>query len=259
MPAGLIASVIEAIQNGPEGGDVASLTMAGVDPTNPSIIYEGTNFDFNERALQYWPETITDTMEIGWSFREVGGASHALAQWASNGGRTISFDVRLSRYMMPVRTRSDIEKIKAGFEAPDSVNPRDNRPYNVDIAEFIRFLRGFCYPTYAEEEKLVNAYPPPVMILDIPNLGLNESGGDTIFCIMTGCDVTYNLLFRDGTPRSATVALTLRQIVQSGSNVKFKGFGSVESVGSYNMTGGAEGLDPNAGRPLNKIKIGGVN
>lgn len=261
MPLGLIASIVEAIAEGPEGGSVASLTMMGVDPKDPSQPYKGVNFDFSERALQYWPETISDTIEIGWSFKEVGGASHALAQWASNGGRTISFDVRLSRYMMPVDTRSLIETIKAGFETPDSMAPKNNNPYNVDIKEQIRFLRGFCYPTYSETEGIVNALPPPIMILDVPKLGLNEEGGDTIYCLMTGCDVTYNLLFRDGTPRSATVALTLRQIVQTKDGVRFKGFGE-SAPSKYDMNRKVESIywkvNPSAGRGINDIDPSGV-
>lgn len=256
MPVGLVFSIIEAIAEGPEGGDVASLTMAGVDPNDPFKIYSGANFDFRERALQYWPETISDTIEVGWSFREVGGASHALAQWASNGGRTIAFDVRLTRYMMPTESRSTIESVKAGFEAPDNQNPKDNRPYNVDIKEQIKFLRGFCYPSYQELEGIVNTLPPPIMILDVPRMGLNEAGGDTIYCLMTGCDVTYNLVFRDGTPRSATVSLTLRQIVQTKDGVKFKGFGE-NAPSKYSMKS-AENLNTNAGRRKNNIDFTGV-
>jgi hypothetical protein len=257
MPLGLIANVIEAIANGPEGGPIASLTMAGIDPDDPSSIYKGDWFDFSERALQYWPESISDTIDVGWSFKDVGGASHSLAQWSSNGGRTISFDVRLTRLMMPKRTRSGlIENIRAGFEAPDNQIPKDNRPYNVDIQEQIRFLRGFCYPTYKDIEGVVSAFPPPIMILDIPNLGLNESGGDTIYCIMTGCDVTYNLLFRDGTPRNVTVSLTLKQIVQGHRGVKFKGFGA--DGAEYSMSANSEDLSPNAGRLTNKFSPTGV-
>lgn len=259
MPVGLMANIIEAIAKGPEGGPIASLTIAGIDPNDPSSIYKGDNFDFSERALQYWPESISDTIEIGWSFKEVGGGSHSLAQWSSNGGRTISFDVRLTRFMMPENTRDGlIENARAGFEAPQNQAPKDNRPHNVDIREQIRFLRGFCYPTYKEYEGVVSALPPPIMILDIPNLGLDESGGDTIYCVMTGCDVTYNLLFRDGTPRNATVSLTLRQVIQGRGGVQFKGFGGVGNIRKYSMDDRSEGLNESAGRPLNKFTPTGV-
>jgi hypothetical protein len=110
MPAGLISAVIDAIKNGPEGREYASLTMAGLDPRHPNEIFEGEwgdiGVNFQERALQYWPETINDSIETGWNFKNVGGGSGALAQWASNGGRTISFNVELSRLMAPVSSRT---------------------------------------------------------------------------------------------------------------------------------------------------------
>lgn len=256
MPIGLVTSIVDAIMNGPEGGEYASLTIAGVDPTDPSKIYKagidpGDDFDFSERALQYWPESIQDSIDVGWSFRDVGGASHALAQWTSNNGRTISFDVQLSRFMMPVKTRSAKEQFLS-YSDPGSnrLEERDNRPYNVDIKEQIHFLRGFCYPTYKNIENIKIAFPPPVMILNIPNFGLNEAGGDAIFCIMTGCDVTYTLAFRDGTPRRATVSLTLRQIVQTSKGVMFKGF--KEAPSKYSFADDEE-LGKSAGREINGI------
>jgi hypothetical protein len=255
MVAGLMTSIVDAIMNGPEGGSYASLTIAGVDPNNPSKIYQpgidpGDDFDFSERALQYWPESIQDTIDIGWSLKDVGGASHALAQWSSNNGRTISFTVQLSRFMMPTDTRTAKEKYLAFLSKPGSDYPTDNRPYNVDIKEQIKFLRGFCYPTYKSISGVKIALPPPVLILSVPNLGLNESGGDSIFCIMTGCDVTYTLLFRDGNPRRATVALTLRQIVQTSNGILFKGFKDAPS--KYSMST-SEDLNKNAGRHINGI------
>lgn len=264
MAVGLISSVVDAIARGPEGGVPASITMAGVDPLDPSRIYSSGNIsshltqsgggdvDFSERALQWWPETLSDTIDITWDFKNVGGGSHALAQWASNGGRTIAFDVQLSRLMMPVTSRNTIREVgQAKLTDPSDQRPMDNRPYNVDIVEQIRFLRGFCYPTYIETEGIIGALPPPVMILSVPNFGLNESGGDEIFCIMTGCDVTYTLAFRDGTPRRATVSVTLRQIVQDSRGIRFKGFGP-GAPSQYRMST-SEGLNRNAGRNINGI------
>lgn len=251
MPIGFVTALVDAIMNGPEGGAPASLTMAGIDPTSNDLsIYKGAGFDFSERALQWWPETINDSIETGWSFKNIAGGSHALAQWASNGGRTITFDVQLSRLMAPIDSRSMREKILAPFTQPDSTSPNDNRGYNVDIKNQIKWLRGFCYPSYFEKEGIISAFPPPVMILNVPNFGLNESGGDTIFCVMTGCDAVTTLAFRDGTPRRATVSLILRQIVQSANGVKFKGFGP-NAPSFYNMGPIERGNNnPNAGRQV---------
>lgn len=260
MPVGLVSGVIEAIMNGPEGGTPASFTIAGVDPLDPSKIYtnsltgigrETDAYDFSEKALQYWPETLTDSIETGWSFREIGGASHALAQWGSNNGRTITFDVELSRMMMPVRSRSRREQYYAYLVDPADNAPIDNRPFNVDIKAQIRYLRAFCYPTYGMVSDITVGYPPPVMILNVPNLGLNEAGGDAIFCVMTGCDVVYKLAFRDGTPRRATVSIVLRQIVQNSNGIMFRGFQDANARYKFS---GDEGLDRNAGR-----KVGGLD
>lgn len=233
MAVGLMLSVMEAIKHGPEGGPMASVTMAGLDPRDPSKIYRDTDIDFSERALQYWPKTFTDDMEIGWNFKDMAGASSALAQWSSNNGRTITFDIQLSRFMAPVETKSDNTIDDALTKLVDVDSPRNN-PHNVNIADYIRFLRGFCYPTYVEMESAISALPPPIMILNVPNMGLNESGDDSIFAVMTGCNVAYNLCFRDGTPRRVTVSVTLRQVIQESSGIKFKGHGA-KAPGKYDM------------------------
>jgi hypothetical protein len=261
MPAGLISAVIDAIKNGPEGREYASLTMAGLDPRDASKIFEGpnVNVNFQERALQYWPETITDSIETGWNFKNVGGGSGALAQWASNGGRTISFNVELSRLMAPVSSRTSArDKFRGGFTEPNDMD-KINNAFNVDIVEYIKFLRAFCYPTYEALGGAISSYPPPIMILCIPGIGLNEAinddyGEDCIYCVMTGCDVTYTLLFPNGTPRRATVALTLRQVIQTSTGIRFAGFGQAAQR-KYNGSTSAisENLDVNAGRSLNKI------
>jgi hypothetical protein len=253
--SGLVSAVIDAIKRGPEGREYASLTMAGLDPRDPSKIFEGDDIgvNFQERALQYWPETINDSIETGWNFKNVIGGSSALAQWASNGGRTISFNVELSRLMAPVSTRVGRDKIYGGFTAPNDLD-KTNNAFNVDIVEYIKFLRAFCYPTYEELGGSISAYPPPIMLLSIPNIGLNEcvddsDSGDTIYCVMTGCDVTYTLLFPNGTPRRATVALTLRQIIQTRTGIRFSGFGKgAQRQYNSNKQAEKEMLDVNAGR-----------
>jgi hypothetical protein len=253
---GIVTSIIDTVMRGPEGRDYASLTMAGLDPRNPTRIYEDARVDFRERALQYWPETITDSIEIGWNFKDIGGGSGALAQWASNGGRTITFDVNLSRLMAPVSSREGADRIFAMLVDPNSGDGIgvEQKPYNVNIVEYIKFLRGFCYPTYTDIGNIVSALPPPVMILNIPNFNLNEAGGDAIYCVMTGCDVSYVLSFPDGTPRRATVSLTLRQIVQTRNGVQYAGFGSAAPI-KYDSFAQwkSEGLDTSAGRKIGNI------
>jgi len=224
MPGGFIGQLIEAIMNGPEGMEYAHMSIAGIDPTDAA----GAKLIIPEHTFQFWPESIQDSIEVGWEFKPIPGASHALAQWSSNGGRTISFEVRLHRFMKPVGDRSVFEKIldPIGLTAPGNEYLKDMRPHNVDVESEIRCLRAFCYPSYGTLEKSTVAYPPPVALLCIPGVNLNEVGSDTIMAVMTGCDVTYNLLFANGKPRNATVALTFKQIVQKkGKGVMWRGIG----------------------------------
>ena len=250
MPIGLATAIVEAFLKGPEGGDYATMSIAGIDPTSPS------DFLLKERAFQYWPETISDTIEIGWSFKDIPGASHALAQWGANGGRTISFDVNLHRFMKPRKSLSIIEKVKTMatvlLTEPNSTIPKNEKPYNVDIAAEVRFLRGFCYPYFELKDGLTISRPPPVAILSIPGVPLDDKdGSSTCYAVMTGCDVTYTLLFPDGTPRRATVSLTFRQIVQyAGQGVFFRGHPN-----DYDFGPGEENLAPGGLGSPNNIKI----
>ncbi len=240
---GFASTLTEVIKRGPEGQEsggyhYSSMSIAGIDPRDPTKILDLNGVEtLNERSFQYWPESISDTIDVGWNFKDIPGASHALAQWASNGGRTISFEVPMHRFIRPDDSRSTQEKLKDPFGAsgPSSQTPIDNRPHNVDIVNEIRFLRGFCYPLYEQIGDVYGAFPPPIAILNVPGLRLNESGdgadADSIFAVMTGCDVTYMLSFADGTPRRANVALTFRQVVQRSEGVVYKGWGSGFKIG----------------------------
>lgn len=211
MAFGVIGSVIEAMMFGPEGMDYAAMSIAGVDSVYPGTIL------LPERSFQYWPESISDTIDVGWNFKDIPGASHALAQWSGNAGRTITFEIQLHRFMKPVASRSVFEKILDPIElnTPSSEYLRDNRPYNVDVAAEVKYLRAFCYPSFKDLEGYRTSYPPVIGMLSVPGHRLSDTDeGDVIYVIMTGCDVTYLLAFPDGTPRRASVSLTFRQVIQ---------------------------------------------
>jgi len=234
MAFGFIGKLTEAIMNGPEGTGSASMSILGIDPTDS----KGSTVILPERTFQFWPESIQDSIEVGWQFKDIPGGSHALAQWGSNNGRTISFEVRLHRFMKPVADRTIFEKIMdpIGLTTPGQQYLKDMRPHNVDIESEIRYLRAFCYPSY-EVDKVSGStvsYSPPVAFLCVPGVGLNELGSHTIMAVMTGCDVTYNLLFPNGKPRNATVALTFKQIVQkAGKGVFWRGIGKDVAINGY--------------------------
>lgn len=220
MAFGVVGAIVEAMMNGPEGMDYANISYAPLDPVTWKI--------GGERTLQYWPETLSDTIDIGWNFKDIAGASSSLAQWGSNNGRTFTFEVHFHRFMKPVASRSKFDDIldPIKLNVPNTRYLKDNRPHNVNIPYEIRGLRALCYPSYTKDKQvqnILNASPPPIMILNVPGLQLNETGQDFVFCVMTGCDVNYILSFPNGEPRRASVSITLRQIVQLKSGVKFVG------------------------------------
>lgn len=215
MAFGAIGSVAEAIMNGPEG-DYASMSIAGINPVTQDIMLP-------ERTFQYWPSAISDSIQIGWNFKDIPGMQAALAQWSSNGGRTVSFEVHLSRFMKPVSSRTKLERVLDPFSlnTPSSQHLKDNRPYNVDIVAEVKYLRAFDYSSYKDINGYRTSYPPPIAMLNIPGLRLDDyTGGDVVWAAMTGCDINYTLLFPDGTPRKATVSLIFRLINQNPDDKK---------------------------------------
>jgi hypothetical protein len=176
-----------------------------------------------------------------------------------NNGRTITFEARFHRFMKPVDSRNKFEFLLDPLEVnrPESQYPKDNRLHNVDVAAEIRFLRGFCYPSYKlDENSYLTAYPPPIAMLCIPNHAMGDTkGDDVIYAIMTSCDVNYMLAFPDGTPRRANVSLTFRQIIQDPKNNSIYQTGYQEGfqyAGSWMDS--KEGLPAGGGLPTNKLK-----
>ena len=255
MTGGAIGAIVEAMMQGPEGQDYASMSIAGIKPDNPQSLL------LPERTFQYWPETLSDTLEIGWNFKDIAGGSHSLAQWGSNNGRTFTFEVQLHRFMKPVRNRSIFDEILDPFEMnkPDNTALKDNRPNNVDVSAEIRYLRACCYPSFKESDNgMLLSMPPPILMWCVPGMQLNEDGSDVIYAVMTGCDVTYTLCFPNGVPRRASVSVTLRQVVQRpNGGVWWSGHGEKASgVNPYVVDGGnirEPGLAAGGGRSKNKM------
>lgn len=196
--------------------DEFAVSMVGIDPDTGETVIP-------QKSFQWWPETITDNIAIGWQDVQIPAASHAIVHWNSNGGRTITFEIRLTRYLRYPESFKPlgpnvVSRATLGFLV-DPDNAR-NRPYNVDVGGAIAYLRAFCYPEYEESGGL--AKPPAIVVMSVDGLGLNEDGGDAIFSVMTACDVTYERTFENGKPRNATVSLAFKQVVQSKDGVRYK-------------------------------------
>lgn len=235
MAVGSIVDISTTLLRGPDGGKPASLSMAGVSLTDLREVIP-------ERAFQFWPESMTDSIEIGWNELQVPGLSHGIMQWSFNGGRTISFEVVIGRYLKHEEDAGFLELI------PDA-NDTENKPYNADVREAIKYLRSFCYPQYSLSDVLEE--PPPACLLHAPGMNLNEDGRDTIWTVMTGCEVTYNRCFPSGRPRLATVSITLKQIIQSPRAVSAKGRGNAidPAIIAGNVDFGRERNNPDQNRP----------
>jgi hypothetical protein len=242
---GLPGRIVEAIMKGPEGRKSATLSIAGVSPVDGTICIP-------ERAFQFWPESISEEPEIGWQFKDIPGASHSLAQWTQNGGRTFSFEVVFSRFMLPLDQLGTAEKLLSlGLNKPGSTVPRNNQPMNVSVREQVQYLRQFYLPEYVQSGEVTVASPPPIAVLYAPNQGWNEDGRDTIWAVMTQCSVNHMLAFPSGEPRLATVSLAFRQVIQwpaQGVIMKNrKMYAQVTNFESDVATGG--------GRTINKVTV----
>lgn len=215
---------------------VARASMMGIDSETGEEV-------LTEHAFQWWPESFSDSIEIGWEPKQVPGSSHAIMQWNSNGGRSFSFDVLLYRNMEPTSVQEGLTALSTigGALLPDPNND-DNARFNINIEYMVSWLRAFCYPRYIKgtgadgRTAVTRVVAPPIAILNLPNMALNEDGGDTVFGVVTACDVTYEKLFPNGQPKAVKVSLTLKQVVQNPQPnnligaIRYKGIGTLKKA-----------------------------
>lgn len=193
-----------------------AISIMGIDHNGKVVI--------PEQAFQWWPESLSDSIGIGWTEKNLMGASHAPMQWGANAGRTISFSVKLSRSM---RYAEDFGRRSIGhLDVPKGASFLDpdrgrSLAFNVDIPRMLKYMRAYCYPEY--NGTTGQAVPPVITIINVPGLQLNEDGQDHIFSVMTACDHNYVKSFPDGKPRLVEVNLSFKQVVQTGDGIHYKG------------------------------------
>lgn len=251
MPPTIIGALAQVIIDGPEGMRPEYITIMGINPTDPA----GPPL-IPERTLQFWPSQIQDSIAIGWSKKEIPGASHALMQWGGNSGRTISFEVVVGRFMKDVKDWNIVDKLFDPFKlnTPTSKTMKDNREYNEDVVAAIKYFRAFTYPSYQPDEAGFEvSYNPPVAILHLPGMGLGDissgagiapEGPDVFFGVMTTCDYSIEHAFPNGVPKLARLSLAFEQVVQDPFGNKGVVFRSASDL-----------LDVGAGRSI----VGGIN
>jgi hypothetical protein len=221
--------------------EVAQASMMGIHPETGRVVLE-------ERAFQWFPESFSDNIEIGWEAKQVPGSSHAIMQWSGNGGRTFSFETLLYRNMAPLALQkqqasvSQLAVLTPSVVGSDALFPdpssEDNAPYNINIESMVSWFRAFCYPTYVKGQgfgstTITRPISPPIAILNLPKMALNEDGSDIVYCVVTGCDVTYEKLFATGQPKVVKVNLTLKQVVQNpraANAIQFVGFDTLRQA-----------------------------
>jgi hypothetical protein len=215
-----IAKAASAAQSSAQ--PLARMSMMGIHPETGEMVLP-------EHAFQWMPDSFTDNIAVGWEEKTLPGMSTAIMQWSSNGGRSFSFEAVFYRQMLPEEQQRNLLGATAlgavigavggaAATAGQTVNPNstDNEPFNVNIEYMVSWLRAFCYPSYTLTANGTAMRPiaPPIALLNIPNMALNEDGSDVVFCVMTECGVTYEKLFPNGQPRSVKVSIGLKQVVQ---------------------------------------------
>lgn len=168
-------------------------------------------------ALQYWPESLTDSRGAEWNPRSIPGGSHPIYQWTHGAERRISFQAVFTTDTAPPDETSGRDDPYADVSLLTAIQKGTR---DMDIRSAVNWLRYFTYPSYGDGADL-RAYEPPKAILVLPNTRLGHDGSDYVVCVMTQCDVTYEAWFPNGVPRILEVSLEFAEVVQFGNRVRF--------------------------------------
>lgn len=180
------------------------MSIMGVSSSNGTVLLDETVF-------QYWPESISDSIEIGWEFSALPATSHGLAHWTQNGGRTISFEVTFARDM-----QYD-PKPHAFLQAnPDTDGVKQ---YNGNPDYMIKYLRAFAYPEKKPDGTVLS---PPIAFVNLSGSKIGAYGDDVFAGVMTSCEVAYKRISTDqsgeGFTRLATINLSFKEVIQNPAN-----------------------------------------
>jgi hypothetical protein len=187
------------------------------------------------QAFQYFPETLSDNKAVNWQSKEIPGGSLPLYQWTASGERTISFTAQFSTDVDLLQTNDALASVLGGADlglragvasAKERLKNTGQAERNVDVRSAIAWLRQYMLPTYQDQRTI----PPPKLQLNLPQSGIGLAGGmsnmtvmdaDSIVCVMTSCDVTWEKFFPSGNARLASVSLAFAQVPQYKGVVSF--------------------------------------
>jgi hypothetical protein len=172
-------------------------------------------------ALQYWPESLTDSRGSEWNPRNIPGGSHPIYQWARSGERRLSFTAVFARDHEPEEeTVGGLAGAVQSLASDIGLGPEGGDPAREPpIEAAVSWLRYFTYPLYRPGE--IRVHEPPKALLVFSGSSLSHDGRAGLVTVMTGCEVTYEAWFPNGSPRIVEVALEFAEVVQEGNSVKF--------------------------------------
>lgn len=252
----LPSNILTSLTNIPHNEKLAKAAIQPVD-VSPNESFDGGDgvpWAQNEResaiALQYWPETLSDSRGSEWNPRPIAGGSHPIYQWSSGGERRLSFTAMFTTDTKPQDGNLGSGTLESQANAVDrgrvltsasianygTAEIQDAYPEttmgarlglgleigvrDIDLRAVVSWLRWYTYPDYSTEDQF-RAYEPAKVLLVMPNTGLGFDGSDHVLTVMTQCDVTYEEWFPNGFPRTVEISLEFAEVVQSGNRVQF--------------------------------------
>jgi hypothetical protein len=186
--------------------------------------------DGSALALQYWPETFSDSAAVNYAKKNVPGGSLPLYQWISNGERTLTFQALFTTDVDMTKWAKNQPRANVQENYVDALKAKGLESRNIDIRSALIWLRSFRMPTYNADGTYL---PPAKAVLTIPGTRIGLWSGDTgtgrevdsVTAVMTACDIEIRACFPNGNIRIAAVQLTFEEVAQKEGIVNFPGYG----------------------------------
>ena len=225
LPTGIVTQLTGGTQTKPRLKQAYLVALLEGQPDVPPWANFANNIPF-----QYWPETISDTRPAEWNPRAIPGGSHPIYQWTHSGERRITFTSLFTNDFeiedeghgeggLIDSAVNSLQTAATTIGLAGTPEPPGAQVRKVDVAAAISWMRWFTYPYYDPED--VRVYEPAKCLLVLPGSNIGFDGSDSITCVMTNCDVTYQAFFVNGKPRIAEVSLGFAEVIQRGDRVRF--------------------------------------
>lgn len=235
LPTGIITQLTGGEQPKPR------LKQAYLVVAEAEILADAPPFGRNKIAFQYWPESVVDSRQVEWNPRAIPGGSHPIYQWTHSGERRISFTAVFTNDFEPEEEGeghdglvdtlvNSVQSSAASIGLAGSPPKPGELNRQVDVSSAISWLRWFTYPYYELND--IRVHEPAKIQLVFPGSKMAYNGQDDILCVMTNCEVTYEVFFTNGAPRIAEVALEFAEVVQSGERVRFHSRSDMGNAGN---------------------------